>query len=1564
MATIPQYEQFVFLGDLDPGMASYSLLRVVTKTPEGNLQVLGCDVDSMVFAHPACTWEGSRQIIELCCGMGALGHGASASGFQTVVGCDIRPKMLELFTKHSSGKPVLGDICKFETLQKIYEAHPFSSVVASGIACQPYSQLGDQRGGSDPRASTLPATLATAFYLRAMVVVIECVGPAKEDPFVQHHIRTFCMKTGFRKSECVQDLKDIWGSKRCRWWCVLTAPAIGEVELTECGDFPDLSTVGCIIPKLHPWPSDAEDELALTSVEIEAFKPGGSTGANFLLNTRAPMACALHCWGSQLVACPCGCRDRGLSKNRLDMKGLFAVLVEGVSTKKTRHIHPQEAGALCGLDPCLSWGQQHRLALGAVGQLASPLQALWVFSHVLRRLQHAQFQVAEASPHKMMMAYRSWLLARCVRQWGSDDSKFPSTETLELSRHWMQVVDKTFRELQQLFHEANRDNHIQFIWDSLQHDSGIHSEEVVVPTPDGVGSATSECPTEEAASLGEGIAHGLTLSQVAIDTPSLESTPPQEIETLTPSVEPVSGSGEESFVSAESLTSSLLGDVNLAIHGTSGEIDFVGDGGSKAHFRFAPGCTIEDVLLAETRLHQFSPSSWEAFQLSSPSDEARHQEVHVEPISVKQPLISGMTYKVKSGGSGSETEVSHERSVKPRTSTSVADLPQDVCKPVYAHPLLKLQGVQFLDLTLPVVHDIIHARSLLSQTCPSDLRTQILYRQSTVWSDDEIRWHLARIRSCVPMKCVIPIDPLITHGCVESRRFESIRNWLSAQDELAGMYITVILQEGHWYPVCLDCRKGVLSVTTWDIPSVKHSGLEDFCKSFANALAVKLGPIVQHSRLFAGKDMCGAASIAYLEHRAVGTQLPEIQSGLESLHEFYRQSFASAVSGQDRVSTPWLWGAGNDSNIDLAVQKLSPLLVEHGVPEDFAHSRATKAVKAIGAADIIRAFAGKNAWKSIKALGTNVKFQFILPDELQAQISRRAGKDAVGKPTKKGSGAKQEPSDSFVLDPAKLTLPTGSFVGGGRDVQQIPLSMLGPMAEGIVIANWEHAQPYLRSSQQLAKGPLAMLVLHGPIGGCPTSLATTKVTVPARCSINNEPLLLEALLVQLGGIQVTRAISPAPVLIDTVQVTTLKIVVYKDEVTQDWEEVTNAPMRYIIRHIPLLKLCKQQNCTCQHWHNTEKVEATEAIVDVWRRQFLRAGYKPEPVASSTIFSVCIRVPECLAERLLGCSGGEGIYIEPRSLDSKSVSTDYEVIWVPKAGRSELCHMRQVNPAVIGLARVNDRYGLRVRTAQAAALHRAIRPDAVYLANGIRQSFIVGPIPYGTDRKALSKALSQSSWEAKPLQPVSALTGERGVMWSVVAVAEPPTNIITMSHGDVVITKDKESSSEVSKTLKPVAAPSTISLCGAGGRPKDDPWLKVDPWGQYVPVSGGNPHQTGLTTAAESIHQLESKIESAVLAKLPHVVAMDQDDVPDRVQELENRFNQLVQRQQQLETVVSDQGAQQSAQLSQMQSQLNAQGQQLAGHMDAQQQHIQTMFESQMAQIRGLLSKRPRDGDQE
>lgn len=86
--------------------------------------------------------------------------------------------------------------------------------------------------------------------------------------------------------------------------------------------------------------------------------------------------------------------------------------------------------------------------------------------------------------------------------------------------------------------------------------------------------------------------------------------------------------------------------------------------------------------------------------------------------------------------------------------------------------------------------------------------------------------------------------------------------------------------------------------------------------------------------------------------------------------------------------------------------------------------------------------------------------------------------------------------------------------------------------------------------------------------------------------------------------------------------------------------------------------------------------------------------------------------------------------------------------------------------------------------------------------------------------------------------------------------------------------------------------------------KEDPCTKADLWGQYIPAAGSAQQQSGISAAAESIHQLESKIENAVLAKLPQCVAMDQDDVTDRVQDLESRFNQLTQRQQQLEVVVN------------------------------------------------------------
>ena len=350
-----------------------------------------------------------------------------------------------------------------------------------------------------------------------------------------------------------------------------------------------------------------------------------------------------------------------------------------------------------------------------------------------------------------------------------------------------------------------------------------------------------------------------------------------------------------------------------------------------------------------------------------------------------------------------------------------------------------------------------------------------------------------------------------------------------------------------------------------------------------------------------------------------------------------------------------------------------------------------------------------------------------------------------------------------------------------------------------------------------------------------------------------------------------------------------------------------------------------------------------------------------------MFSVCFRLPQCLQTRLLVMSGNGGVYLEPRTLDAKEVDRAFDIVWVPKADKQSVQHLRQTTPASVGLARVADRFGLRVRSEQAKEVHQSIRPDAVFLAQGPRLQYSVGPIPYGTDRQSLCRALKGCSWDAKPIQPVGSVDGGRGNTWTVHSTEPPPTNILHMAHGEVVISTLKAPETGRQQMKKPFGATATLSLCGSSAPSSatgKDPWLVADPWQAYQGPRQES-HQNGLPDASETIRQLESKIEQAVLAKIPPPpISMDQDDVPDRVGDLEKQVQVLMSRQQQLEASVQKNAVQQSAQLTQLQNQMNAQSQQVAGQLANQQQTMQHLFDSQMSQIRSLLSKRHREEDGE
>ena len=1132
-----------------------------------------------------------------------------------------------------------------------------------------------------------------------------------------------------------------------------------------------------------------------------------------------------------------------------------------------------------------------------------------------------------------------------MQVWNLEVTDLPPSETLALSGVWKDFAGQTLHELLDRTCPGNGVKCIQYAWEKLKTSvvpasGGLrpHKPEESVSLKGDL-TPTSECPS--APDSGFVFAHGLTADQVAISTQDLED---HEEETQTEDVSMKEGQAVVDIISAHEPAVSVV--VTLPC---DGECVLRSEG----DFRQMPDITgtLTSSTGDEVELSQPLVSDRYCLSLSNGKLTDQHSFGEVDELKPRVPSTSSCEV----GSPVLEVESS-----LPSCTRSLHDDPMDK-----NDPLLQLQGKGFLVMQPPVVKTQMYVEALLAQKVPQARRMRALEAQLEVSSDDELRYHLHRIQVQTQVdRTVVVIDPLLMYGWLNGGDVQSAVTWAEQRFVPHCVYITVVLSQGHWFPLVLTGMEDELQVRTWDHPSAKHHGIETFCRSFAKSVGLRFGNIFRIHRQFARQDFCGAMSVAYIEHCLCGTHLPTDDILAEAHHMHLREMFIQTLSAGEWSSYPWMWGAGVGNEEDLAVEKLVPLLKEHGVFPDSVRSRAQQAVKAIGASEVIAACKSRNPWKQLKQIGTNVKFQFILQDELQLQIEQRAGKTPVGKPSRKSKNeAPKESSTQMQIDPTKIKLLEGIFVCGEKRLTQIPLTMLGPAAEGIVVATMQQAEPYLRAGQLVSTGPLAMLVLQTPAGGCQTMLQTSKITVPARCLANQEPILLEAVMAQLGKDVVSKAVVESPLEIETVKVVTMKLVVFRDECDVEWKEITNAPIRYVLKHVPILRLCRQSNCQCPCWHNEENVPTSDSILDLWRRQFLRAGYKPEPMASATIFTVCSRVPECLQERLLRFSGEGGVYMEPRRMDGRDISSSFEVIWVPKADRAALCHLRQTNPAVLGVARIGDRFGLRVLASQAASVHKVVRPDAVYLSQGVRQTFLIGPIPYGTDRKALSRALLKVPWEAKPLQPITAVEGQKGVMWTVVAVQEPPQNIVQMAHGEVVITRQKDQVEQKQNPSKPVAAPSTISLCGMQARTGQvDPWLKLDPWGGYQPTVKQDAHQTELAVANESLRQLETKIEQSVISKLPQISPMEQDDMPDRVAELETRFQALMDRQQKLESVVQETSTSQSAQIGHLQAQINAQGQQLSGQMEANQQTIQGMFEAQMSQIRSLLAKRPREDD--
>jgi len=1503
LVSVHEGTNFLASGLLEGTGDTFTLLNVVFQK-QFPVPVLVIDEHSHVFRHDRPSWSSMHDVIELCAGFGGMHQGMSVMGFRPTVAVDFNDRFLKLYGQQCDAHLVCGDVNHFSTVEQIWKASKGAGTLVAGFACQPYSKLGDQLGGQDPRSLCLRGILSTAFYLQVHAVVLECVQPAAENAFVKDEIQRFLDASGFHMSQCELSLQDVWPARRHRAWWLLTSPFLGKIQLEVWQKVSALTCVRHIIPALQPWDVGDEDELALNESERCAFGVENDSFHRYMLNFETCAPCALHSWGSQVVACKCGCRAFGLSEKRLREKGLFGCIVRSCpsETKPSilRHVHPNEVMMMCGYDPIVDFGPNPRLTLAAAGQMASPLQAAWVFAALEERIQKLRGSPTLFKADAQIQAFSAWLLMRGRQVWQSDVEPIHDPKTLALMQFWNDVSHLSMPELMHPTRWPELDPctvSVASVLDLLIRRQQANQVLQVVPkaeSPEDVPMTVIDDDTNELA-----------------PTPWPAQLPPEQV------LHPTSQEGcvvifqhelANPFVikvSAEVTIQQLI-DAQKRLVGP---------------FRTIEVCDHEGKHLPMSLILQVGQTVYikcdEASDTSVPDplvDDLKDCAVsfHACPDGepplpmdlmhnlADDPIVTPTASWTVPAAEGPEPVNGHFGPFDAgECPTPTVRLPD--CEAwISAAPLLGLSGQQFLNLHVPCVQSTTHLWSLKHQFVQSCDRAAILRAQDAIWSDDEFRHHIGllldmrtaqRFSSVVsPERNCMMLDPLLLTGWVQHGT-RLCHLWAETHPEIFAdgvIILSACVLDGHWIPVVLTPNGDSLHFSTWDLPAHSHEKLNEVIEALGKMLGFKHVSILRHQRMFFSSDKCGALAMSFLHHSVFSSMLPTCNDEADMVHSRLRMVYLQAVEACQIARRPWVWGAGDnggdffqnepgqssadvpsgpsscpeavggfshqcidkDARISLLSEKgkmwgddeirfhlshmlqhprnvandrfspipgfvmMDPLLLstwdsigkqlcevwcrrhmvvpdagfhvvaiflhqdhwfpvwivphgraivahvledgvvdhqiatplfevlrdqfgfqelvvnkhpqylpdhnlcgaaavafighimvsaplpqdldalsdchsnmkaafvqalfegkccicpvawgagsnaglvkslaselaKHGVPEGLSEKRAQQAIHAIGADPVQQALSSKNVWRSLKAVGNNVKFQFLLPDELAAVVSNNKSLP-VGKRLKIPAPAAR-PSLPEVVDPVKLALPEGVFHADGQSVPQISVKQLGPLAFGVVLISYDEALPYLKAGKMVSNDPLAMVVFK-PVGvELETALPHTTVMIPCVCIANNEPLLTEAVVVQIGQGFVEKRVIPTAITLDQLEVATVKIMVYRDEYLMSWDDFVTAPIKHLVKLFPTLTRCSVTDCKCDHWHNPEQLPLRDPIMDVWRRQFLRAGFKPVTAAKSEIFSVCLRVPMVILKSLLAQSGVSGAYTEPRTPDGK------------------------------------------------------------------------------------------------------------------------------------------------------------------------------------------------------------------------------------------------------------------------------------------------------------------------
>ena len=878
-------------------------------------------------------------------------------------------------------------------------------------------------------------------------------------------------------------------------------------------------------------------------------------------------------------------------------------------------------------------------------------------------------------------------------------------------------------------------------------------------------------------------------------------------------------------------------------------------------------------------------------------------------------------------------------------------------------PLMNLKDNQLVGVLPPKIDTLRGLVALLGSQFSVEARIAVLSNQNGVWADDEISWHVNRMLVEAGRQDWAFLPPVLATEGLKRNCVHLILQWIETLPAKPTVLLGAVPCNGHWIPFMWTWTGESLTSHSWDVAGNTPRCLNLLHDAVSKAVGARTFLCHIEHRNFAKEEYCGLCTVRWLDHKIRGRMLPTSVDEVVYLHEVARRQFADFVLAQDAVQRPWIWASGIDGRAHL---RLKELLEQHGVPSGQLDTRIALLTQSLGVVKLQDALLSANPWRMLKQLANQQKpaLQIVLPEELAQVVQDKAKQGKVHGKTKskKGSG-KGPPSKPAELDPHKLGCEPDAFVSeSGQVLCQLDQQHLGPLAEGVLLSTPAMLDAYLKAGQVVSSSALAAVLINVDFAHFSSDLAWSQIRIVLRCKANSEPMLVNAALIQLGKITVRQATPPSDVVLPCVEAACVKVAVYRDSITVPWSEFVQAPVRYILAVLQPLLVCSTcgspPSADCVRWHSQEGLPP-EPVLDLWRRQWTSFTFKPCEASDASIFWVNIRYIATLQESVLRCSGHSGVFVEPRTLDSKHGLLDFQVVWLPKENLAELLRLQQCHLMVQGLARLGSRLGLRVAASDAAELTRLVKPGSVFLSSGDRHDYEAGPLPFGMDRLSLSKLCVAWKWQARPLHPVRSLEDGLGTVWLLQASQPPPEQVLSYRGNRVVITQVIKKVTPEASAATVIGHSATMALCKMESAldKQVDPWLKFDPWmtGNVVPPAPQGP------LVSKHLQQIEERIEQKVLAKVAHT-GQDEDFDMDsgttstpstaKFDALEAQLHQLAAKHQALESKLDESVQRSDAQVSQLQHQVAAQ-------FEAQRGEMQGLFTSQMSQIEALLSKKAR-----